>query len=444
MNAIASPNYSGTEIAATLDASDLDVTLWDDLSLAWQGKLQKAIAVDSPPACLVSPHTPDCLAEVLKACDRFTWPVLACGNGSKLSWGGLVPGAIAIAISTQHLNRIIEHAVGDLTVTVEAGVKFADLQKVLADTEQFLPLLPADPQSSTIGGLVATGDTWRQRYGGVRDMVLGLSFVRADGEIAKAGGRVVKNVAGYDLMKLFTGSYGSLGVITQVTFRTYPIPPTSETIVVVGEPEAIAVCDRALVVSNLAPTRADLLSTAVVKGLGLGKGMAAIARFQSIPESVAEQRHQVAAIAQKLGLKTHLYRHLDETQLWNTLQHLIDIPHSTDAITCKIGILPTAAIALLKNLDSITQNTGLGIIHCGIGLGRLHLSPEQGFSQIQKLRTDCEQNQGFLTLLEASPSIKTQLDPWGYTGNALELMSKIKKQFDPKTILSTGRFVGQL
>ncbi|MDY6782506.1 MAG: FAD-binding oxidoreductase [Cyanobacteriota bacterium] len=444
MNAIASPPYSQTEIAAALDFSNSDVTVWDDLSGEWQEKLQRTIAASTPPVCLVSPRTENRLAEVIEACHRHTWPVLACGNGSKLSWGGLIPEAIAIAVSTQNLNRILEHAIGDLTVTVEAGVKLADLQTILAQTGQFLPLVSAYSQSSTIGGIVATGDSWRQRYGGVRDVVLGLSFARADGQIAKAGGRVVKNVAGYDLMKLFAGSYGTLGVITQVTLRTYPIPSASETIAVVGEPEGIEACDRALIASNLAPMRADLLSGAVVGELGLGEGMAAIARFGSMAESVREQTTQVAAIAQKLGLTTHLYRERDEIQLWNRLKQLVENPNSSDAIVCKIGITPTAAIPFLNNLDSITQKTGLGVIHCGVGLGRLYLTPDSKFPSIQKLRTFCQENRGFLTLLEAPASLKTQLEPWGYTGNALELMGKIKHQFDPKTILSPNRFVGKL
>ena len=177
----------------------------------------------SRPFYLAFPETLEALATGVKLANEFDWKILICGNGSKLSWGGLVKEA-QLVISTQRLNRIIDHAIGDLTVTVEAGMTISQLQQALSPSNQFLPLNPCYPQSATIGGIVATADTgsWRQGYGGVRDLLLGLSFVRADGVIAKAGGRVVKNVAGYDLMKLFCGSFGTLGIISQVTMRLYP------------------------------------------------------------------------------------------------------------------------------------------------------------------------------------------------------------------------------
>ena len=145
-------------------------------------------------------------------------------------------------VSTQKLDRLIAHAVGDLTVTVEAGMKFAKLQEILATAGQFLPLDPAYPDRASIGGIIATADTGslRHRYGGVRDLLLGITFVRADGKIAKAGGRVVKNVAGYDMMKLFTGAYGTLGILTEVTFRVYPLPTTEGTVILTGAADKLA------------------------------------------------------------------------------------------------------------------------------------------------------------------------------------------------------------
>ena len=135
-----------------------------------------------------------------------------------------------------NLNQVVEHGEEDLVITVQAGMKIKDLNNFLASKGQFLPIDPFFEEEATVGGVVATANnlSWRQRYGGVRDLILGLSFVRADGEVVKAGGKVVKNVAGYDLMKLFTGSYGSLGIITQVTFRLYPLVAHSSSIFVGG------------------------------------------------------------------------------------------------------------------------------------------------------------------------------------------------------------------
>ena len=184
---------------------------WENIDATQQKQILEAIAPGPPPSCIVYPHTPAELAEVIACAHRNKWRVLPYGNGSKISWGGLVSG-VELVVSTKRLNSIIQHAVGDLTVTLEAGTKFTDLQATLASSGQFLALDPDNPESATVGGIVATAaaGSLRQRYGGVRDHLLGITFVRADGQIAKAGGRVVKNVAGYDLMKLFTGSYGTL------------------------------------------------------------------------------------------------------------------------------------------------------------------------------------------------------------------------------------------
>lgn len=204
---------------------------WENLAPPQQESILQAIASQIPPSCIVYPETTEQLPQVIREANSNKWRVLPCGSGSKLSWGGLVKG-VDVVVSTQRLNQLIDHAVGDLTVTAEAGMKFSELQGILAKANQFLAIDPVTP-SATLGGIVATADTGslRQRYGSVRDQLLGITFVRADGQVAKAGGRVVKNVAGYDLMKLFTGSYGTLGVISQVTFRVYPIPEISATVV---------------------------------------------------------------------------------------------------------------------------------------------------------------------------------------------------------------------
>ena len=175
--------------------------------LTWQKKIASSLVSGTESVCVVIPDTVDALATVVKTAYNERWKILPCGNGSKLDWGALNED-VGLVVSTQKCDRIIEQAIDDLTVTVEAGVKLADLQASLRATNQFLPIDPAFADVATIGGILATADTgsWRQQYGGIRDLVLGISFIRGDGEIASAGGRVVKNVAGYDLMKLFIGS----------------------------------------------------------------------------------------------------------------------------------------------------------------------------------------------------------------------------------------------
>ncbi|MGB6298176.1 MAG: FAD-binding oxidoreductase [Rivularia sp. (in: cyanobacteria)] len=395
-------------------------------------QIKKAISPESLPGCIVYPQTQEQLAEVITAAYRNKWRVLPCGNGTKLKWGSLTK--VDIVVSTQRLNKIINHAVGDLTLTVESGVKFADIQATLTKHNQILALNPTTPDLATIGGIIATNDTGslRQRYGSVRDQLLGVTFVRADGQIARAGGKVVKNVAGYDLMKLFTGSYGTLSIITEATFRLYPMQSASGTAMLTGSFEGISQAADTIRGSALTPTQAELLSSQLVSSMGLGKGLGLILRFESIPESVEEQLNQVLQVGEKLGLTSVVYSDTEETHLWHRLPEQIHLPESGSEITCKIGVLPNAAVEILDRADN-------GSINISSGLGILRFEDETKVLEMRKL---CEKNSGFLTVLSAPIEVKQKIDVWGYSGNGLELMRGIKKQFDSENILSPGRFVG--
>jgi glycolate oxidase FAD binding subunit len=426
MNSIAS---TLTSILSTENA----VISWENLTPTQKQNLQRSIDSKSHPSCVVYPHSQAELAAVITTANSHQWRVLTWGSGSKINWGGLAEN-IDIIVSTEHINQLIEHAVGDLTVTVEAGMKFAQIQEILAKSGQTLALDPAAPELATIGGIVATADTGslRQRYGGVRDQLLGITFIRADGEIAKAGGRVVKNVAGYDLMKLFTGAYGTLGIISQVTFRVYPIPESSGTVILTGKPEAISQAARTLHGSELTPTQADLLSNKLLTNLDLGTGIGLIARFQSISESVQEQSKRLLLIGEKLGLQGVIYSGNQEIDLWQQLPKQIYDHLTESTITCKIGVLPTAAVEILNYME-------VGLIHISSGLGLVRLEKEE---QILPLRSLCQANSGFLSVLSAPVEFKKRFDVWGYNGNALAVMRGIKEQFDGNFILSPGRFVG--
>ncbi|QIR35466.1 FAD-binding oxidoreductase [Tolypothrix sp. PCC 7910] len=426
MNAIASC------LASIVNAENA-VYLWEDIAPTLKDSIAKAIIAGQYPSCLVYPSNQEELAAIIAEAQRKNWRVLPCGSASKLSWGGLAQN-IDVVVSTERINRLIEHAVGDLTVTVEAGMKFSQIQAILANHRQFLALDPTAPDLATIGGIVATANTGslRQRYGGVRDQLLGITFVRADGEIAKAGGRVVKNVAGYDLMKLFTGSYGTLGIITQVTFRLYPQQETSATVVLTGAESAVSQAAATLRGSALTPTQADLLSTKLVDSLELGNGLGLITRFQSISESVKEQANRLLEVGQTLGLAGVIYQEKEEADLWQRLPEQMQSDAPNLPITCKIGVLPNAAVEVLSQVE-------MGLIHISSGLGVLSLDSKK---QVLQIRDICQNYGGFLSILAAPANIKEKFDVWGYKGNALDLMRRIKAQFDSKNILSPGRFAG--
>ncbi len=451
------------------------ICLWQDTEALWQERVEKAVAPGTSIACTVYPNTQEELAAVIACARRNRWGVLPCGNGSKLDWGGLVkldppqppflrgeqdvvkvplfpplggaggggdlggsPDAGGIvAVSTTRLNGLVEHAVGDLTVTAAAGMKFADLQAVLAAAGQFLPIDPAYPQQATLGGIIAAADagSLRHRYRGVRDLLLGMTFVRSDGKIAVAGGRVVKNVAGYDLMKLFTGSYGTLGIISQVTFRVYPLPESSGTVILIGEAEGLAQAAQILLSSALTPTAVDLLSPDLVAKLGLGKGTGLIVRFQSIAESVQQQSARLLEVGEKLGLQGTKCSEDDEHQLWQRLPETMWNRNTKSTIICKIGIRPSEAVTAIDQLP--VQDA---LIHAGSGLGVLRFEAATAQTLLQ-VRQRCEAKGGFLTVLAAPTHIKQELDVWGYTGSAIDLMRRIKQQFDPENIFSPNRFI---
>lgn len=434
-----------TAIAQKLETlvGSAGVQSWEQVETTLQQQITRAIAPDSLPPCVVFPSTQEELATVVSCAHEQGWRVLPCGGGSKLHWGGLAEG-IQIVISTARLNRIIDHAVGDLTVTLEAGVRFTDLQATLAQAQQFLALDPPYAETATMGGIIATASagSLRHRYNSVRDMLLGISFVRADGQIVKAGGRVVKNVAGYDLMKLLTGSFGTLGIVVQGTFRAYPQPESSQTVVLTGDPGAIAQATCKLFSSTLTPTAVDLLSTQVVSDLELGQGFGLLVRFQSLPVSVEEQCDRLVSIAQTLALQSTVYSAASESALWQQFRERIQNPLPDRVVACKMGVVSAEAVTALTKVNHLVPQGWSGVIHAGKGLGILQFDSEAVTPQaLSEVRSQLGTLGGFLSVLAAPVAFKQQIDIWGYTGDALGVMHRLKEQFDPAYLLSPHRFV---
>lgn len=426
---------------------DGQIALWSKVDPVEQDKIAQALAPHTKINCIVYPDTVEKLSAVIAWAAEHRWAVFPCGQASKIAWGGLLQPNFqdetengVIVIKSDRLHRLIDHAVGDLTVTAEAGMQLATLQKILGEKGQFLAIDPAYPESATLGGIVATGDTGslRHRYRSVRDMLLGISFVRSDGEIAKAGGRVVKNVAGYDLMKLLTGAYGTLGMISQVTFRVYPLPEASSTVVLGGEEQAIAHTLKNLLASSLTPVAVDLITPLVMQHLGISKTFGLIVRFMSVAPSVQEQAEKLLAMGEREGLKGNAFYQDDQT-IWQTLKQQIwqkNIDNNHSGVICKIGVIPNQAVKICQELA-----TDWAMIHAGSGIGVVrfdHITPER----LLTIRQLCQKNYGYLTVLQAPIEFKQNLDVWGYTGNALDLMQKIKQQFDPQQIFNSGRFIG--
>jgi glycolate oxidase FAD binding subunit len=407
--------------AMPISIEPLDST-WQTLCLA-AANVSSNLATTTPTAAEI----PDLVRSGKK--------LLIAGGGSKLAWGGMVQQP-DLLVRTTKLDRLIDHAVGDLTVTVEAGISFHKLQAQLATANQFLPLDPLFPAQASIGGIISTADTGslRQRYGGVRDLLLGFSWVRPDGEVAKAGGRVVKNVAGYDLMKLFTGAYGTLGIIQQVSLRVYPLPVAAGSVWITGANHALAQLVAKLGAMSLTPTSLDLLTASLAAKSHLGDRMGLLVRFQTIPESITVQSNQLIQTAQELGLEAEIYEGDQESQIWQNLRSII----MERPVTAKIGLRPTATVDFLTAFSAADAGR-LGLIHVGSGIGLVGLEASTRSTELLALRQQCEAAGGYLSVLTAPNQTKQQMEVWGYQGTAVTIMRQLRKQFDQEAIFNPGK-----
>ncbi len=414
------------------------LTPWDELDGSWQAHLQTAFVTGSQPQFIIQPSNEAQLSAVITLAHEQKWPLLICGRGSKIAWGNPMESSPLI-VSLARMDRVVHHAAADLTVTCEAGITLHQLQAHLAKYNQFVPVEPSYSGKATIGGIIATADTGslRHRYGGLRDMLLGIQFVRADGQVAKAGGRVVKNVAGYDLMKLFTGAFGTLGVISQVTLKTYPIPEDFKTVVLTGDLDQLARAAEAIAPSTLSPVAFDWFSARCTQALNLGETPAIALRFGNVAASTTEQTNEVRLLGQQLGLSIQILVNGPDQSLWQDMPVYFDNSH----LRCKLGLLPVQVPGLMRQLADASEGA-LVRIHHSSGLGQLCDRPlAWDRAKLAQLRQHCEQHGGFLTLLEAPESLKRDFDIWGYGGNALGPMARLREQFDPSRILNPGRFL---
>ena len=331
---------------------------------------------------IVRPQSVEQLSAVVRACYGQRWPLAVYGQRTKLLWGTAGLGPATVAIDTAGLHRLVNYWVDDFTVRVEAGMTLAQLRSHLQPQGQYWPIDSIYGDRGSVGGTVATADagSLRQRYGGVRDTVIGIQFVRYDGELVKAGGRVVKNVAGYDLMKLMTGAYGSLGILAEITLRLYPVATTSRSVALSGDPTGIAVAARQVRMQGLTPVAMDLVAEA--------DKVLLVGRFQGIAAAVTEQIERFEALATAAGLSA---TPVDEAW-WEQRAGLLAQP----GILVKVGLLPSQQMSLLQLAQQRLLPGWQGRLHNGSGIGLLRLSSDQPElkQRLLELRSHCETGGG--------------------------------------------------
>jgi glycolate oxidase FAD binding subunit len=405
-------------------------------------------AVDGVPVARVA--RPGSVAEagqVLAAAAADGLAVAFVGGGSKLGLGN-PPERVDLLVSTERLDQVLEHAAGDLVVRVQGGARLADLQAALAPAGQWLALDPPEPRA-TVGGVVAANASGprRLRYGTVRDLIIGITVVLADGTVARAGGKVVKNVAGYDLAKLFCGSLGTLGLVAEATFRLHPLPAAAAVVTLeVDSPQRVGAAVGPLLRSALEPSAVEL----AWPDWQLPGRLTVV--FEGIRPGVEAQ---AAACAELLGrVGTAAVAGPGETDA--ALDTPGVRPFEKADVGVKVTCPPADLAAVLEDLRA-GPSPWLGPVHAHAGTGVLWVASDFGEGELEAsggrmvpalagavtaARERLAALGGSLVLVKAPPELKRAVDAWGPAGDAVGLMRRVKERFDPDRRLSPGRFVG--
>ena len=393
-------------------------------------------AVDGvEPAFVAEPGSVEETSELLRLAGDEGLAVAPRGGGTKMGWGN-PPRDLDLVVSTTRMNGIIEHVPGDQVVRVQAGMRLHDLQERLAGSDQMLGI-DSPEMEATIGGIVAANSTGprRYRYGTIRDIIIGIRIVLPDGTVAKAGGKVVKNVAGYDLSKLFTGSLGTLGVIAECNFRLHPKPETARAVAVeLSSTAAANEAAQAILHSQLVPSAVELhwgrearLLTVLIEG---------------IPPAVEAQAQTASHLLRGFGE----VRTLSEGEAENLGP--LKPPGTGGEVALKISTPPAELAGVLDSTlgacsrrgvtPRITAHAGNGVTYVGLSGG-----DEESWAQIvEELREIWTRRGGSVVVRGAPLSFKKRVEVWGPLGSRLELSRRVKEKFDPRGTLNPGRFVG--
>ena len=413
------------------------------------------------PAAAIRPESAEHVAEIVRMAASEKLAIVPCGARSKLDMGA-APSRYDLALDMTRLDRVVGFDPGDMTLSVEPGIPLSRIQSTLAEHRQFLPLVVPFMDRATAGGTIASGvdSPLRQFYGTARDYVLGIEFVSGDGAAAKSGGRVVKNVSGYDLHKLMIGALGTLGVLTRINFRTFPLPAATRTIVAAFEDAARAVelrhtvagsALRPLVLEIVSPGGAELLAH---HDLPANRGWSLIASFAGTAKALERSERDMRAMADRIGAKEFTVSG-DEPTLAAPDRTSEFAPAalaaSPAATILKLSVLPTKMTALIDSaakaaaaaqLPWAVNARGVGIIYFALP-GEKNEDALAGVGRVTKeIFERCAALDGNATIPWCPGEWKSALPVWGPERADLGPMRALKKVFDPHGVLAPGRFMG--
>jgi glycolate oxidase FAD binding subunit len=413
----------------------------------------------SSPAPVVFAESEEEIQRVVRWAAETGVSVVPRGRGAYAGYGNRVNRDFVI-LSLERMSGVLEHSAGDLTVTVRAGTSLANLRDHLSRRGQFLPLDPPRPEMTTAGGAVVTGMTGpkRLKYGSVRDWVIGLRVVLADGRVIRTGGKVVKNVAGYDMNKLFVGSLGTLGIITECTFKLRPVPPVEILILLEADDwNAVQRLSRRLLDSPMEPAAVEavngeamrLFSEAWQAPCGVMVG------FEDERSAVEAQWDRLKSWATEEGLRLRFaLEGGDAAEGWRVLGEAVpgalDPPESETAVVAKGITLPDRVPEMLRAVDEVSSEEDLrAIAHGGAGTGVVRAvlrAPKERLNALtaalKRLRGRFEEPGGYLVLEQAPLEVKELIPVWGRSPGGLFMMRRLKERLDPDGRLNPGRFVG--
>ena len=411
------------------------------------------------PKAVVLPTSVQEIQEVLQFAVKQNLSVMPSGAGTKLGIGNL-PQKVDVVLATTRLNSVVEYEPADLTVTVEAGIRLRDLQTELAKHRQYLVLNPPYADRCTIGGIVATNasGSFRLRHGTARNQVLGLRVVQADGTVVKSGGKVVKNVAGYDLNKLYIGAFGTLGIITEVTLKLSPIPVRQAILTADFQNVQEAVdTGLAIVSSQTLPMFVNLFVNSDPTRRGTqgptdqNKPMLVVG-FGGDPETVAWQLTQCQGIMEQNGavgvtiVEDEPLQHLQET-----VQEFSADNGNAEIVGAKLNLKRTDLAEFASQIMEADWTREVQMMAL-LGSGVLYITipvasdtdSQSLAGALTQLRQTAISKQGNLIIEVAPPELKRHIDVWGSVEGTLSLMKQIKSKFDPTGLLNPGRFISSI
>jgi glycolate oxidase FAD binding subunit len=418
------------------------------------------------PKAVVFPGTIEEVSKLIAHANQHNLTVVPMGNGTKMGMGG-VPKEVDIVLSTGRLRRLTDCDCDNLTLSAESGITLGEVQKNLAEKGRgyFLPLDPPFTDKATLGGIVATNSSGPKRllYGTARDLIIGSKAVFPNGNIVASGGKTVKNVSGYDMCKLLIGSFGTLGILCEMTFKLLPLPEKEATLFIPFPNLSNAVgFTHEILHSQLIPSSMDILNAMAYRTLKCRISIPPEARYliaiglEGIAESVERQTVEMMERGKKQGALSAAALHAEEHRaFWIALRDfsLAVKGIHPDFIALKSNFLISRCEEMMRNCEETTARLGLECaLICRSGNGILYsyiLMGEQSRSESDVLKELIEnqtsgavKNEGNLVVEFCTLPLKQKVNVWGYPRGDYQIMRRLKEEIDPEGILNPGRFAG--